>query len=81
MEYKYKPEDFSKKNGLDEDLGAFYEAIENFDLNPKAERGNLMLQRDVIFFSIKHRTIEHYLTPAQKEELYDYLEELLVDRL
>lgn len=71
--YEYNPKDFQEMPLMEEYMMAFYEAYEAY----KKEDNNttyFALDRagQDLFFAIKHREVEGWLSPAKTDELYEY---------
>ena len=80
--YKYNPKDYEGILGLSSDLSTFYELYEQY----RADRTNdslfaLKNHWENLFFTIKHRELEGFLSPMLASETRDYLEELVNDQL
>jgi len=82
-EYKYKPEDFQDKAGLNDladDLAEFYRLLEVYRKDKSGVvKAALHNQAENLFFEIKHRALDGALTETTKGDLYEYLGELLYD--
>lgn len=78
MNYKYIPEDFEKYSpALRAEMEDFYSLLETY----MAEKTDLNWsfldkQRRDLFFSIKHRVVEHFISQEQAQEMRDYFGEL-----
>jgi len=54
--YKYSPEDFKDKNGLDKDLEEFYRLLEIYETDKNiSNKVALRNQYEDVFYSLKHR--------------------------
>jgi len=78
--YEYMPEDFKDMGGLDEDLREFYYLLEKY----KADRTGLNKvilenQHEDLFFSLKHRALEGFITDELWWEINDYVGGLVSD--
>ena len=78
--YKYNPEDFREMLGLSDELIAFYELHEKYKKN-KTTRNRFALEKywGDLFFTIKHRQVEGFLSPVTADEIRTYLEDLIND--
>lgn len=73
MDYKYRPEDFEGYSFLPEDMKDFYEKLEAWKKNPCEEAKSVLTDAlHTLHFSIKHRTVEGYLTEGEREQMWDY---------
>ena len=79
LQYKYMPKDFENMNGLDEDLREFYIQLEQRDNQSKKWNRPFEDARKILFYSLKHRSVEGYITDTLKNEIYEYLGGLFDD--
>ena len=79
--YKYSPEEYNGILGLSEDLFEFYHLYEQYraDRTPDSLFA-LKNHWEVLFFTIKHREAEGFLSPVLASETRDYLEGLVNDK-
>jgi hypothetical protein len=78
--YKYNPDDFEGMLGLPDDFRNFYKFLEIYLENRSRENWfEFRRHWETLFFSIKHRTVEGFLNPADAQEMRTYLEELAND--
>ena len=72
--YEYMPEDFEDKGGFDEDLRGFYRLLEqyNADKTP-GNRGLLRNEYEIVFYSLKHRVLEGFITEDAWNDVNKYL--------
>ena len=79
--YKYEPERFKDILGLCDDLSVFYSLHAKYkQSNSKEDKFNLENHwENLLFFTIKHREIEGYLSPSMASDIRIYCEELLYD--
>jgi hypothetical protein len=76
-EYKYNPADFAYSPCLSAEMEDYYSLFEKYQADKtKLNWSFLDKQRIDLFFSIKHRVVEGYLTQAQAQEMRDYYGEL-----
>ena len=80
MNYKYNPDDFTGILGLAGELGVFYKLYET-DKREKTQDSRFALKKhwEDLFFTIKHREVEGFLTPVNAQEMRSYLEVLVDD--
>ena len=79
-EYKYMPENFSGKNGLDEELKEFYRLLENYQTDKSGiNKALLENQYEDVFFSLKHRVLEGLVSEGLWNEINEYLGGLFND--
>jgi len=80
INYRYNPEDFKNILGLSDDLSTFYKLYEIYKKD-KSENNWFTLKKhwEDLFFTIKHREVEGFLTPFDAQEIREYLEELAND--
>ena len=76
--YKYNPDDYRDVLGLSDDLSNFYRLYERY----RADRTDdslfaLKFQWENLFFTIKHREVEGFLSPIAASEIRAYLEDLV----
>ena len=79
--YKYQPEQFAGMLSIADDLSAFYTLHEKYR-KTKSRLDWHSLQNhweNLLYFSIKHREIEGYLSPPMASDIRVYCEELLYD--
>jgi hypothetical protein len=75
--YKYSPEDYEEMACLSDDMADFYHLLEMYHENITDENECIIdKQRRELFFSIKHRVVEGYITGIQAQEMRDYFGEL-----
>jgi len=80
--YKCNPEDYSGILGLPDDLSRFYQLFEQYcEDRTRDNLFALMNHWEILFFTIKHREVEGFLSPVLASETRDYLEELVNDKL
>ncbi|MDR0221778.1 MAG: hypothetical protein LBI54_10300 [Lachnospiraceae bacterium] len=78
--YKFNPDDFAGMLGIKEDLTGFYEAREKYLCNKTTENKFVFLGcAESLFFSIKHRALEGFITQTEAFELREHMEGLLND--
>jgi len=76
--YRYNPEDYNDVLGLSDDLNIFYQLYEHYCENRTQDSlFALMNHWENLFFTIKHREVEGFLSPVLASETRDYLEELV----
>ena len=76
-EYKYSPADYAYSPGLRAEMEDFYSLLEEYHADKTSTNWSFLdKQRRDLFFSIKHRIVEGYLTAATAQEMYDYFGEL-----
>ena len=80
--YKYNPDDYRDMLGLADDLTEFYRLYEIYRTN-QTEHNLLMLKIhwQNLFFTIKHREFEGFLTSTAASDIRQYLEDLVNDDL
>ena len=76
--YKYNPDDYRDVLGLSDDLSKFYRLYEQY----RADRTRdsfyaLKFHWENLFFTIKHREVEGFLTPVMASKARAYLEDLV----
>jgi len=75
---KYNPSDFTHIPGLSEDLTIFYKLHGEYIADKtRSKRFALEKQGEDLFFTIKHRALEGFITSAIAYELREHMEELL----
>ena len=79
--YKYAPEDYEGVLGLSDDLSKFYHLYEQYRTD-RTQDSLFALKNhwEVLFFTIKHREVEGFLSPVLASETRDYLEGLVNDK-
>lgn len=78
--YKYNPEDYKNILNLSTDLKDFYSSLERYRENKTDDNWfNFKKKWESLFFTIKHREVEGFLSPVSASELREYLEELIYD--
>ena len=78
--YRYNPEDYEGVLGLADDLSEFYRLYEQ--CRGDRTRDSLFALKnhwESLFFTIKHREAEGFLSPVFASEAMGYLEELVND--
>ena len=77
-DYRYMPEDFSGLLNLPGELRFFYELLEKYKEDSSEDNWfGLKKHWEDLFFTIKHREVEGFLTPSAASELREYLEEVV----
>jgi len=77
-DYRYKPEDFNGLLNLPGDLRLFYELLGKYKEDSSEENWfGLRKHWEDLFFTIKHREVEGFLTHSAASELREYLEEIV----
>jgi hypothetical protein len=76
--YRYNPDDYKSVLGLADDLSEFYRLYEKYR-GDKTRDSLFALKNhwESLFFTIKHREAEGFLSPTFASEARDYLEELV----
>ena len=78
--YKFDPENFTNVLGLSDELRGFYELFEAYKKDESvSSRFSFEKQGRDLFFTIKHRELEGWITQITASEMRDYMEELLHD--
>lgn len=79
-EFEYNPEDYEGIFYLSEDLSSFYDLINKY-YTQKTITNFLTLdqQREVLFFTIKHRELEGAISHRTAQDLREYMTELFYD--
>ena len=76
--YRYMPEDFNGLLNLPGELRVLYGLIENYKEDSTDDNWFILKKHwEDVFFTIKHREVEGFLTPSTASELREYLEELV----
>ena len=76
--YKYSPADYSEIPGLSDDLTEFYQLFEQYCADMTQDSFfALRVHWENLFFTIKHREVEGFISPVLASEIRDYLEELV----
>ncbi len=76
-EYKYNPADYADSPCLRAEMEDFYTLLEKFRADKTHSNWNFLdKQRRDLFFSIKHRVVEGYITAVKAQEMRDYFGEL-----
>ena len=76
--YKFVPDDFKDILGLSEELSQFYTCFEIYkNDNSLSNRFSFEKQGRHLFFTIKHRELEGWITHGTATEMREYAEELL----
>ena len=79
--YKINPENYKRILGLSDDLAKFYQLYELHCMDKTQDSFYaLRNQWEILFFTIKHREVEGFLSPMVADEIRGYLEELVNDR-
>jgi len=72
-EYKYNPVEYADSPCLRAEMEDFYNFLETYQREKTHSNRNILdKQRRDLFFSIKHRVVEGYLTGTQAQEMRDY---------
>lgn len=80
--YRFAPSDFEGILGLGDDLDQFYQALETYTDKPTSRYElQLRLSAENLFFTLKARSVEGFITPATFYEVTDYIGELSDGRL
>ncbi|MCL1983338.1 MAG: hypothetical protein FWG53_09685 [Clostridiales bacterium] len=78
--YKYNPGDFAGMMSLPEDLADFYNAHETYLNDPsKTNRFDFERKGRGLFSTVKHRAVEGFLSPVQRDEIWEHMRDLLDD--
>jgi hypothetical protein len=78
--YKYNPEDFRGILNLSDELGVFYNLHETYNKNKTRGKWFALEKHwEDLFFTIKHRELEGFLTHTTAADLRKYVGELLYD--
>jgi len=78
--YKYNPEDFTQVLGLAGELATFYKLHEDY-ANERTQNSRFALEKHCrdLFFTIKHRALEGFITTTTAHEIREHMEDLLYD--
>jgi len=80
--YKYNPDDYRDMLGLTDDLTEFYRLYEIYRADQtEINLWMLKIHWQNLFFTIKHRELEGFLTSTVASEIRMYLEDLVNDDL
>ena len=78
--YRYNPKDFEGIPFLGEELALFYSFLEDYKKSWKnKELWALKNHWEMLFFTIKHRELDGYISARTAEDIRDYLEEVVND--
>lgn len=78
--YKYDPEVYSGILGLSEDLADFYTSHDAY-MKEASIKNRFAFEKKgrELFFTVKHREVEGFLSPTEAEEFREYMKGLLDD--
>jgi outer membrane receptor for ferric coprogen and ferric-rhodotorulic acid len=75
--YLYDPKDYAYSPGLLAEMEDFYTLLEKFQADKSHTNWSFLdKQRRDLFFSIKHRIVEGFITKVKAQEMQDYFGEL-----